>query len=221
MHSYERYILYRLALADQKRFSELRPKGAETNLFVYHIHKLIREGLVRKVDKGYALTASGTRYVDKLSLRNFEPRFQPKIVTLIICKNPKREYLLYTRKQQPFYGLIGFPYGKIHFGEKIKQAAERELREKTGLQANLIHSGDAYLTVSQNGELLTHMLAHVFVGTNPRGEAVTDSETGQARWGKIAHADAIKFIPGFLEILKATTKSAKPFFLELSIGGSA
>lgn len=185
---------------------------------MYHLKKLLSEGYIRKIEKGYSLTALGKRYVDKLSLASFQPRFQPKIVTVIICKNSKGKYLFYTRKRQPFYGMIGFPYGKIHFGETIWEAARRELKEKTGLQARLTHCGDAYLTVyNKEKELITYMLCHVFKGDHPTGTLLTEIDIGSSAWKDLKEMDQKKFIPGFREMLNLTSKSKKPFFAELML----
>ena len=43
--------------------------------------------------------------------------------------------LLVRRANPPDAGLWGFPGGKVEFGEKIKQAAVRELFEETGVRA--------------------------------------------------------------------------------------
>ena len=220
VHPYERHILWKLALSEKSRYSELRPKDAESNLFIYHIKKLITEGLIKKLERGYCLTAQGQRYVDKLSLASFEPRFQPKIVTVIILKNPKGEYLFYTRKRQPFYGMLGFPYGKIHFGETIHEAAERELKEKTGLSAKLEHRGDVYLTIyNKDKELVADMLCHVFLGGNPSGKLLAETEVGSSSWEDIKTIGKKNFIPGFRQIFEITSKSKKYFFKEFTVSG--
>ncbi len=142
MHLYKSYILKKMLLGNVLRYRDLRPTNAEGNLFVHHLKNLIKKGFIEKTIGGYKLTAIGLRYVDKISLSRFKQRFQPKIVTIIIGKNSKKEYLLYVNKRQPFYGLIGFPYGKIHFGETLIEAANRELKEKSGFSASLKHKGD-------------------------------------------------------------------------------
>ncbi|MDO8638731.1 MAG: NUDIX domain-containing protein, partial [Candidatus Daviesbacteria bacterium] len=144
MHPIKRQILYQLITNPFLPFSKLKSKEIESNLFIYHLKQLILEGLVKKkADGKYELTSEGIGFTDRLSLSNFKPRIQPKIITLIVCQNKNGEFLLYKRGKQPFLGYTGFPYGKIHLGEKITQAAERELKEKTGLFAKLNHRGNA------------------------------------------------------------------------------
>lgn len=179
MHPIKKQILRLLITNSSLLYSKLKPKEVESNLFVYHLKQLILEGLVKKrADGKYELTLEGKIYTDKLSLKNFKPRIQPKIVTLIICQNNKKELLLYKRKRQPFLGKIGFPYGKIHLGEKIFQAALRELKEKTGLSAKLTFKGDVYLTTFSKGELLNQMFCHIFEAKNPEGELIKEPEIG-------------------------------------------
>jgi ADP-ribose pyrophosphatase YjhB (NUDIX family) len=43
--------------------------------------------------------------------------------------------LLVRRRNQPDAGLWGFPGGKIRRGETIREAAQRELHEETGIEA--------------------------------------------------------------------------------------
>jgi ADP-ribose pyrophosphatase YjhB (NUDIX family) len=210
MHAYERHILHTLTLRGEARYRDLKPSKAESNLFVYHLKKLTREGYIGKKGTAYVLTAAGNRYVDKLSLASFEPRSQPKIVTVVICTNKEGKYLIYTRKREPFYGMKGFPYGKIHVGETIGEAADRELYEKCGITASLVHKGDMYLTIHKGGELVTAMLCHIFLGANPEGAAKTTA-SGECSWEDIRTVQTHSFIPGFLEMLELTKKKARFF----------
>lgn len=219
MHPFRQHILKELTLANTKKFSDLKPNGIESNLFVYHLKSLVTEGFIRKAGQAYQLTGLGKRYIDKLSLRNFQPRFQPKIVTVIIGKNSKGDYLLCHSSRQPFYGKYCFPYGKIHFGETLDEAAHRELKEKTGLSATLVHRGDAYLTIYEKEELVAHMLCHVFWGTNFKGNLTPHSSEPSAysaSW-KSLNDKEIKIIPGFLKLLEWAKNSKSRFFKELTI----
>lgn len=213
MHPIQREILYRLITNPCLPFSKLKPEEIEGNLFMYHLKQLITSELVQKrADGKYELTAEGLVFADRLSLSSFKPRIQPKIITLIVCQNKKREYLLYKRKRQPFIGLCGFAYGKIHLGEKVAQAAERELKEKTGLSAKLAHRGDVYLTTTSGGNVIASIFCHVFVGGNPTGQLVKDSEIGECFWAKPEILGSEKFMPGFEEILFLVKKRLSHLF---------
>ncbi|RJP46944.1 MAG: NUDIX domain-containing protein [Armatimonadetes bacterium] len=215
MHPVQKHILYNLITNPDLPYSKIKPKEVEGNLFMYHLKLLINEGLIQKRPDGrYELTPKGQIFAENLSLESFKPRIQPKIVTLIACQNSKGEFLLYKRKRQPYLGLIGFPYGKIHLGETVLQAATRELEEKTGLSAQLSHRGDVYLTSFYQTSLLSQTFCHIFFAINPAGELLTDSPIGQCFWESIKKIDKNNFIPGFADIYYLITKNTRKFFFD-------
>lgn len=251
MHEIRSQALKKLSISTSKScaYSELKPAGIESNAFAYHLGSLVDEGLVarkpatRDASKNgahtYSLTAKGKRYVDTVSFESFKPRIQPKIVTLLVIEKKDSRgggagrgasYLLYKRRRAPFINHIGFPYGKIHLEERLYEAAERELLEKTGLKAKLAHRGDVYLTVHDETELVSHMLCHVFVGSNPTGDLQTDDQTrqsGECFWARIENIPPRELIPGVQQILKllkggsrsrggASSKFFAEFFLNTS-----
>ena len=215
MHEVQRSVLRRLSARNGLRFSEIKPRGVESNRFMYHLKALIDASLVRKNGLLYKLTAKGKGYIDRLSDVDFKERIQPKIVTLIVCKNEKGQYLLYKRGKQPFLDKIGFPYGKIHMSERIEDAALRELREKTGLTAQLTYRGDVYITVHDEEELLTQMLAHVFSGRKPKGIPTNNSSIGKCFWGEPSKVSIGEEIPGFHQVFRLVEGTvSRTFFKE-------
>src|SRR4051812_49299036 len=120
MHTTQKHIMSVLMQQSPRRYSELRPKDVEGNVFMHHLGVLIGNGLVMKTDNAYALTTGGKLFVDSLSSETLQPRLQPKIVVDIACQNERGEYLLFRRSKEPFRGLVGFPSGKIHFGETVQ-----------------------------------------------------------------------------------------------------
>lgn len=215
MHEVQRGILQKLSQKSGLRFSEIKPRAVESNRFMYHLKSLLDENLVKKTGLLYRLTPKGKGLVDRVSDSSFEERIQPKIVTLIACtREDDGSYLLYRRGKQPFLGKVGFPYGKIHMGERVAEAASRELKEKTGLSAELIYRGDVYITVHDEEELVTQMLCHVFSGTNPSGVLKRDSSIGQCFWSSLERVTREEEIPGVRQVLKLLTSSGEPFFKE-------
>ncbi len=206
MHELQQHILKTLMYSRKAKYSYLKPKEIESNLFSYHLKSLIESGLIELRDTFYYLTAKGKQYVDTLSTQTLRPRIQPKIVTIVVLKQKDR-YVLYERKRMPFIDHIGFPYGKIHLEERILDAATRELREKTGLQANLKHRGDVYLTIHDETELVSHMLCHVFSGSKITGELKSE-----CFWSPIEQLPKNKLIPGVTQIAKLLETSRNKFF---------
>lgn len=218
MHRIQTHILARLAgKGYYRRYSELKPKDVEGNVFMYHLRRLIELGYVRKKDDGYELAPKGLQFIDTLSMKTWQPRIQPKIVTLIVCQNSKGEWLLYRRMKSPFYGMVGFPYGKVHLGERLEEAVLRECEEKIKIAVSqAAHIGDAYVVVYEEGEVISHMLAHVFRAELPKGSG--EKVGGDCFWAKVDDPADPEYIPGFTEIFRivAERQAAEPrFFCEL------
>jgi len=63
---------------------------------------------------------------------------KPHIVLTIDCVvfNQQNELLLIKRGRQPFQGKYALPGGWVEYGETVEQAALRELKEETGVEAH-------------------------------------------------------------------------------------
>ena len=218
MHHIQLKVLHKLTLNEQARYSQLKPDGVESNLFIYHLKRTIADKLVVKNDDGtYSLSQKGVAYSDKVSLSSFKLRSQPKIVNLLACTNWSGQWLLYKRKHQPFIGRVGFPYGKIHLGETIKQSSERELQEKTDLKTSLVHRGDVYVTVYEGDEIITHTLFHVHQGQNPTGVLKKATSIGYCYWTTVDLKKPDLYFPGFIDIYNLLKKPNKSrFFSEFT-----
>ena len=216
MHRLQQHILSRLIAHEDQRYADLKPDEVEGNLFMYHLRQLTSRGLVvKRADGLYELTAEGKRLVGGMSLETLTPRAQPKIVTLVVCRNEEGQYLFYRRRRQPLLGMAGFPYGKIHLGESIADAAVRELFEKTGLAAELEHKGDGYITIYQDSEPVSQIMFHLFYGENPVGELLPDATSGKAFWGTLSDVDK-SFMPSVIDLLQLLKDNpTERFFAEL------
>jgi hypothetical protein len=162
MNVIQKGILKKLFLNKDSTYSDLKKKKTPGNKFVYHLNKLLKDGLVKKIDSKYKLTNKGKLYFSSISMKNFSIRSQPKIVNLIILEN-KKKYLFCLKKNQPFLNQYGFILGKLHFNEGLKNAAERELFESTGLLSKKMHHcGFAYINIYENNSLISSIFANIF-----------------------------------------------------------
>jgi len=211
MHDIQKDILNKLMLSKKAKYSELKPTIIEGNLFSYHLQNLTKENFIELKTGKYNLTAKGKQYVDRISSKTFNTRIQPKIVTLLVLKD-KGKFLLYKRKKMPFIDCVGFPYGKIHMEEHVQDSANRELLEKTGLQATLKHRGIVSLTVHDETELITQMLCHIFTGTKIIGSLKDDPSLNECFFAKIEDFPKSNLIPGVLQIEKLLKNSVGKFF---------
>ncbi len=224
MHRIQQHILRKLILSQEARFSDIKPRDIDSNLFMYHLRALMRDRLVQKTINGrYELSAIGKDYAERMSLTIMKPRFQPRVVTMIIAQNPAGEYAFYRRNRQPLHGYIGFPYGKIHLGESVKTAVARELLDKTSLTADLLHRGDGYIVIYEDQQPISQIVFHLFVGSNIKGELGTSElpgfgKIGEAFWAKVEDIDPDLLLPSVkdLILLEASTTVGQRFFAELS-----
>ena len=104
MHIIQKHILKRLAENKLLRYAQMKPLHVEGNQFSYHLKTLMRRGYITNKG-GYALTTKGLHYATQVTFEHFSVRIQPRINTLIVCKNTHDEYLIYTRNKQPFLGM--------------------------------------------------------------------------------------------------------------------
>lgn len=214
-HHIQRDIIHRLSQAEELRFSELKPAELESNSFMYHLKQLITGGWVEKTDAGYTLTPKGLTYVDGLSLKSSLPRKQAKILSVIVLKNKKGQYLLAKRKFQPFIGTLLFPGGKQHYGESPEDHVARELKEQFGLTGAPVRRGLIDQRTYKKEALVTHVLTHVYE-LEYDGAAPEESPKFIYQWSDV---EGVKELyPGSYELFQALEHEKSLFFLSLDVG---
>lgn len=219
MHHIQRKILNKLLYAESLAYSQMRPKGIESNHFAYHLEQLVKDKMVAKKDKLYELAPHGLALVDRMSQTKMVPRVQPHILTIIAVTNSKGQMLLFRRAFQPYIHLYGFPLGKTHLEETVEEAASRELSEKTGLtDVPLLQRGIVYLTIRRRKFIITKVLCHIFEGKSDQPPADISPHRGSASWADVAKLSKKDVMPGFFEIKRLLSKQqSELFFAELKV----
>jgi 8-oxo-dGTP diphosphatase len=82
-------------------------------------------------------------------------------IIIELIDRPHRPIVLIERKNPPFGWAI--PGGFVDYGESVETAAEREAKEETGLQVELIEQ--FYVYSDPNRDPRQHTLSIVFVAT--------------------------------------------------------
>ena len=211
MHPIRQHIIQSLILKSRLHFAELKPPETESNHFIYYLKQLTKEGLVTKDGECYCLSDAGKQYASIISLETLTPRLQPKIMTAIVVFKDN-QVLLHIRKREPYFNKVTLVNGKLHYGEAVQVAAERELKEKTGLKADLTHIGMVYLNTLENGKSVNHNLSHIFMGKNPQGELLKENSVSQPIWVNVAKVDKLDLLEGTKEILACIHEP--PFFFK-------
>lgn len=106
----------------------------------------------------------------------------------------RREVLLIERARGPLKGLWSLPGGHIEAAEPARMAALREVREETGVAAELGGLVDIHEVVRRGarGRLLAHYLLVVWYGRWVAGEPVAGGDAAEARFVPV---DSIGSLP--------------------------
>ncbi len=103
--------------------------------------------------------------------RTFSLR-QPRLAADCVVFDAKGRLLLIRRKNPPFKGLYALPGGFIELGETTEEAARRELKEETGVDAGPLRLIGVYSDP----------------GRDPRGHTVSIAYLGEAAVAAVAQA---------------------------------
>lgn len=212
MHRLQQHILTELATHDGLRYARLKPDEVEGNAFMYHLRQLIKAGYIAHTDEHYRLTAEGKLYVDRVRLKSFTTPLQPKIVILIHATNEQGQTLLYERSRQPLIHMTGLPYGKLHAAETLEQAAARELRKKSGYEADFSYHCSGISRISEGGELTSYILFILVCATNLRGQLLPEYRSGRAYWANPVAITPNKLIPTTTDMLGFVGRPAGGFY---------
>lgn len=216
-HHIQMKLFNALVQSEILRYSELKPKELEANLFMYHLKELMKMKLVEKSDKGYRLTPAGKSTATRFSIREQMIRIMPTVISVLALTSPDGETLLYRRKRHPFIGFLSFPSGKIHLGDTLSDAAYRELKEKCGYEKDeveLNYRGVYNLVEKEAEELKNHVIGHLWSGV-VKDKKVFDQHAGTTFWANWEQQPYEEFISGFKEIIEAL-EQPEFFGLELS-----
>ena len=110
--------------------------------------------------------------------------------------------LLVQRARAPFRGLWSLPGGSIEPGESAREAAFRELKEETGITAEIEGVVEnVELTATDDGGPVTWRLA-MFYGRYARGSLQPGSDASDASWVAIADLEKLSLTEGTASLIR-------------------
>ena len=94
------------------------------------------------------------------------------------------EVLLVRRARAPLAGKWSLPGGHVEWGERLKAAAARELREETAIEAEILDSIDIAEIIGTGGTASPdyHYVLIVFAGRYLSGAVKAADDAAEARW---------------------------------------
>jgi ADP-ribose pyrophosphatase YjhB (NUDIX family) len=114
-----------------------------------------------------------------------------------------RQVLLVKRGRAPFVGLWSLPGGKTEGDEAPREAACRELKEETGIEADVVGVVDTVRVAAEddgNGNGVTYRLT-VFYGRPTGGSLKAGGDTEAAEWVHLDDVEALSMTPGTAELI--------------------
>lgn len=112
----------------------------------------------------------------------------------VVCFNAAGEVLLIRRGTQPRLGEWSIPGGRLEWGETTKAAALRELKEETGVEAELvglIDVVDGIFTSRSHGDVTRHYVLIDYVARHISGIPIAGDDAAEAKF--VAWADLTNY----------------------------
>jgi 8-oxo-dGTP diphosphatase len=114
-------------------------------------------------------------------------------VDAIIQKNS--QILLVKRKKDPFKGYLVLPGGFVNEGERVEDAAKREIKEETSLDIELIDILGVYSEPKRDPR--GHIMSTVFIGkiseSSDKIDALAQDDAVAIEWLNLEEVDNTRF----------------------------
>jgi 8-oxo-dGTP diphosphatase len=106
--------------------------------------------------------------------------------------------LLVERGKEPWKGKWSLPGGSLEFGETVREAARRELKEETGIEADLVSLVDVDDAIMRDeaGGPVAHYAIVCFTGHWRKGEAEAHDDVSRVQWADLEALDRLDMTPG-------------------------
>ena len=134
-----------------------------------------------------------------------EPSSQGPVLGVSGCFRRYGMVLLDRRGRCSLAGAFAFPGGRVERGERLAEAAARELKEETSIEAEIGPAFDRAEVILRDadGAVAAHFVVIVFSARYRGGEAVAGDDAAEAVWITPAEAAGLELTADTRRILAA------------------
>ncbi|MFO0703620.1 MAG: NUDIX domain-containing protein [Patescibacteria group bacterium] len=169
LHIHQLRLLKKLTLTyTGLNFNKLLIEDISSDHTNYHLKELVKRNLVEKDDNYYRLTDLGKEYSGRLDdeIKLLEKQAKTSVIIWAMRKGKDGtiEYLVNKRLRHPYFGKVGRLTGKVRYGERLEDAAKRELFEEAGLESSFVKLDKIYHKVRKrpDGSIVQDNLFYIF-----------------------------------------------------------
>jgi len=135
-----------------------------------------------------------------------DPRHYPDrpVLAVSVAMWTGSRVLLVRRARPPLAALWSFPGGVVEVGERLKEAAAREVREETGLEVEIDEAIERAEVIRHDadGRVERHYVIIVFAGRYISGTALAGDDADAVRWVDMSELANYELTPDTARILK-------------------
>ncbi|MFN2615316.1 MAG: NUDIX hydrolase [Actinomycetota bacterium] len=116
----------------------------------------------------------------------------------------KGELLLVKRDREPSRGLWSLPGGRVEWGESMREAIVREVREETNIDIDVegVAGFVERIVPNDEGEVEYHYIIVDFWARPRSHEPKAGDDVSDARWVNVANINELQLTPGLYEFLQ-------------------
>jgi len=116
---------------------------------------------------------------------------QPALAADCVVFDPAGRLLLIRRKNPPFQGHYALPGGFVDYGERMEEAALRELREETGIEGRIVQLVGVYSRPDRDPR--GHCVSAAYLIEAGSYEAVAGDDAAEAEFVSGFRAEKLAF----------------------------
>ena len=148
-------------------FSSLKPDDVQNSLFMYHLGKLERRGVVARIDGGFVLTPDGVRWINFVSPDKLQPQLAPRVLVRFLVFSPDRTQLVVSRRTTAAADYVGeylLPGGFQRYGLSFGESAAALAQILLGSSPELTALGICE-TIDRYGDYVHHVVSPLYEAT--------------------------------------------------------